>query len=170
MSSASVTSGLRRARCTCPMEAAAKAARSAAVSAGSFEASAPLYGLKSESIGAMKNTLLHEGVLPPYRAEIVQPGSTDVGDVSWVAPTGQITTACMALGTPGHSWQIVAQGKMGIGHKGMIYAAKVMARSAAEFLQSPELVRKAKDEFEQRRADTEYVSPIPDGLRPPLDI
>jgi aminobenzoyl-glutamate utilization protein B len=136
----------------------------------SFEESAPSYGLDAEAVAAMKNTLLHESVLPPYKPEIVQPGSTDVGDVSWVTPTGQILTACMALGTPGHSWQTVAQGRMGIGHKGMLYAGKVMARAAVDFMQSPELVRKARDEFKKRRAATNYISPIPDGLKPPINI
>ena len=136
----------------------------------SFEEAAPLYGLEADTIAAMKNTLLHEGILPPYKSEIVQPGSTDVGDVSWVTPTGQIGTVCMALGTPSHSWQIVAQGRMGIGHKGMLYAAKVMALSAVKFMQSPELVRKAQDEFKKRRAASNYISPIPDGLKPPINI
>lgn len=140
------------------------------IPAGSFETSAPLYGLAPDEIEAMKYTLIHDGVLPSYKADIVQPGSTDVGDVSWVVPTGQITTACMALGTPGHSWQIVAQGRTGIGHKGMLYAAKVMARAAEEFFGSPELVRQAKEEFRKRRGATDYTSPIPDGLKPPLDV
>jgi aminobenzoyl-glutamate utilization protein B len=137
---------------------------------GSFEESAPLYGLDADQIREMKQSVLHESVLAPYKADLIQPGSTDVGDVSWVIPTGQITTACMALGTPGHSWQIVAQGRMGIGHKGMLYAGKVMALAAVEFLRKPELVRKAKEEFQRRRAATDYVSPIPDGLKPPLSI
>jgi aminobenzoyl-glutamate utilization protein B len=137
---------------------------------GSFEEAAPQYGLDPDEIAAMQKTVLHEGVLPSYKPELIQPGSTDVGDVSWVAPTGQITTACQALGTPGHSWQIVAQGRMGIGHKGMLYAGKVMAVAAAEFMQSPDLVRKANDEYQQRRAAADYTSPIPDGLKPPLKI
>jgi aminobenzoyl-glutamate utilization protein B len=136
----------------------------------SFEESAQAYGLDAEAITSLKNTLLHEGVLPPYKPEIVQPGSTDVGDVSWVVPTGQIVTACMALGTPGHSWQTVAQSKTGIGYKGMLYAAKVMALSAVEFFQEPVLVHKAQVEFKGRRAASSYVSPIPDGLKPPIDI
>jgi aminobenzoyl-glutamate utilization protein B len=136
----------------------------------SFEESASVYGLDTDAIAALKNTWLHEDVLPPYKSEIIQPGSTDVGDVSWVTPTGQIVTACMALGTPGHSWQIVAQGKMGIGHKGMLYAAKVMAVGAVEFMQNPDLVRKAQDEFKKRRLASNYVSPIPDGLKPPINI
>jgi aminobenzoyl-glutamate utilization protein B len=136
----------------------------------SFAESAPLYGLDPDEIEAMKKQVLHEAVLRPYKPEIVQPGSTDVGDVSWVAPTGQITTACQALGTPGHSWQTVAQGRMGIGHKGMLYAAKVMALAAKDFLQDPELVRKAKDEFKRRRSAVDYTSPIPEGAKPPLAI
>ena len=136
----------------------------------SLEESAQSYGLDADAITALKDTFLHESVLPPYKSEIVQPGSTDVGDVSWVVPTGQIVTACMALGTPGHSWQIVAQSKMGIGHKGMCYAAKVMALAAVEFMQSPELVRRARDEFKKRRAASNYISPIPDGLKAPINI
>jgi len=136
----------------------------------SFEESAASYGLDEGTITAMKGTLLHEGVFPPYKSDIVMPGSTDVGDVSWAVPTGQIGTACMAIGTPGHSWQTVAQGRMGIGHKGMLYAAKVLALGAAEFMKDPELASKAQDEFKKRRADSDYVSPIPDGLKPPLNI
>ncbi len=117
------------------------------IPSNSFEESARSYGLDADAIASMKSIFLHESVLPPYKSDIVQPGSTDVGDVSWVAPTGQIVTACMALGTPGHSWQIVAQGRTGIGHKGMLYAAKVMALSAVEFMHDPELILKARDEF-----------------------
>jgi aminobenzoyl-glutamate utilization protein B len=136
----------------------------------SLEESAVSYGLDAAAVAALKDKLLHESVLPPYRSEIVQPGSTDVGDVSWAVPTGQVVTACMALGTPGHSWQIVAQGRMGIGHKGMIFAAKVMALTALEFMYSPELIHQAQAEFKKRRLASKYVSPIPDGLKPPLNI
>ena len=136
----------------------------------SFEESAASYGLDAEAITAMKKMLLHEGVLPPFKSEIVQPGSTDVGDVSWATPTGQIVTTCMALGTPGHSWQTVAQSRMGIGHKGMLYAGKVLALAATEFMQKPELVRKAKEEYKKLREALAYVSPIPEGLEPPLNI
>ena len=92
-----------------------------------------------------------------------------MGDVSWVAPTGQIFTTCWTLGTPGHSWQIVAQGKMGIGQRGMLYAGKVMALSALEFMQNDDLRAKAVNEFKQRRAAANYISPIPAGIKPPLN-
>jgi aminobenzoyl-glutamate utilization protein B len=113
--------------------------------------------------------VLHESILPIFKNEIIQPGSTDVGDVSWAAPTGQIVTACMALGTPGHSWQTAAQGGMGIGHRGMLYAGKVMALAGLEFMQNPVRLKQAKDEFKTKRSAVKYVSPIPDGAKPPLN-
>ncbi|MEW6086068.1 MAG: M20 family metallopeptidase [Chloroflexota bacterium] len=136
----------------------------------SLETSAYLYGLDSQAVAALKDTVLFEDILPPFRSETIQPGSTDVGDVSWVCPTGQVLTACWALGSPGHSWQIVAQGKMGIGQRGMLYAGKVMAVSALEFMQNKSLLDKAKNEFKRKRAAANYVSPIPPGTKPPLSI
>jgi aminobenzoyl-glutamate utilization protein B len=136
----------------------------------SLEESARHYGLDADGISALKGVHLFESVLPPFRTETISPGSTDVGDVSWATPTGQILTACMALGTPGHSWQTVAQGRMGIGHKGMLYAAKVMALSAIEFMDNSDLVQKARNEFDAKHSVANYTSPIPDGLQPPLDI
>lgn len=63
-------------------------------------------------------------------------GSTDVGDVSWVVPTGKVDINCYAAGTALHSWQAVAQGKAPAAHKGMLTAAKIMglygSRAAGE--------------------------------------
>ena len=41
-------------------------------------------------------------------------GSTDVGDVSWLVPTGEIRVATWVPSTPAHSWQAVASGGMSI--------------------------------------------------------
>lgn len=135
----------------------------------SLETSAYVYGLNSNDVAKLKDLVLFEDILPPFKSEIIMPGSTDVGDVSWVAPTGQILTTCWALGSPGHSWQIVAQGKMGIGQRGMLYAGKVMGAAALEFMKNDKLRKKAVDEYKQKRAAAKYVSPIPDGTKPPLD-
>lgn len=136
----------------------------------SLETGAYVYGLDSKDVAALKDKVLFEEILPPFKSEVILPGSTDVGDVSWVVPTGQIFTACWALGSPGHSWQIVAQGKMGIGQRGMLYAGKVMALAALEFMQNDAVREKAKAEFKERRAAAKYVSPIPPGTKPPLSI
>lgn len=95
--------------------------------------------------------------------------STDVGDVSWVAPTVGLNTATWVPGTPAHSWQAVAAGGIGIGYKGMRLAAETLAFTAAELLQSPELIDQAKAEFEQERGpDFTYSSLIGDR-KPALD-
>ena len=57
-------------------------------------------------------------------------GSTDVGDVGFIAPTVSINVATESLGTPGHSWQKTGQVGGPIGEKGMIVAAKVLALSS----------------------------------------
>ncbi|ANY67095.1 amidohydrolase [Paenibacillus sp. BIHB 4019] len=93
-------------------------------------------------------------------------GSTDVGDVSWIVPTVQCFTSCVAIGTPFHTWQVVAQGASSIGHKGMLHAAKVMAMTGLEALQSPELIAEAKAELKERLQGGAYECPIPAYVKP----
>ena len=92
--------------------------------------------------------------------------SSDVGDVSWNVPTAQIVTACYALGTPEHSWQLVSQDKTSIGHKGMLLAAKTLAGAAVDLLEKPELVEKARQEFEKRLDGQTYRCAIPNDVVP----
>jgi len=122
-----------------------------------------------QMLSTMKETLLFEGVVPAFKKDIAMPDSTDVGDVSWVVPTGQIMTTCNAFGTPGHSWQLVAQSGMSIGHKGMLYAGKVLALGALEFMRDDELLVKAQAEFADRLQTTAFVPLIPDGVKPPFN-
>ena len=97
-------------------------------------------------------------------------GSTDVGDVSWAVPTVQARGATYAIGTPGHSWQLTAQGKTPAAHKGMVHVAKVMAATAADILTDQALLIQAKQDHGDRLARTPFVSPLPEGLAPPLDM
>jgi aminobenzoyl-glutamate utilization protein B len=117
------------------------------------------------------------GELPPLAsAAEVQPfefrqnmGSTDVGDVSWTVPTVGFGTATWVPGTPAHSWQAVAAGGMSIGSKGMLLAARLLAVTAVDLFEEPELRAAARDEFEGRRgADFEYQALLGDR-EPPLD-
>jgi aminobenzoyl-glutamate utilization protein B len=99
-----------------------------------------------------------------------QIGSTDVGDVSWVVPTVQVHAPTVAIGTPFHTWQIVAQGKSPHAHKAMVQAAKAMAALGVQALGEPELIAAAKADLKKRTARTPYVSPLPDNVAPPLDM
>lgn len=96
-------------------------------------------------------------------------GSTDVGDVSFAAPTAGFRTATWVPGTPAHSWQAVAAGGMSIGEKGMLLAAKTLALSAIELFQSPELIEEAKMEFKNLRGDNFTYEPLIGDREPALD-
>jgi aminobenzoyl-glutamate utilization protein B len=78
-------------------------------------------------------------------------------------------TACCMLGTPGHSWQFAAQSGMSIGHKGLIFASKVIAASGLELMTNPELLSRVREEWVERLAGRSYKPPIPMDLKPPLN-
>ena len=95
-------------------------------------------------------------------------GSTDVGDTSWAVPTVQARVATCAVGTPFHTWQTVAQGKAPAAHKGMIYAAKVMAATAKRAIEDKALRDAAWVEHRAQLEKTPYQSPLPEGIKPPI--
>jgi aminobenzoyl-glutamate utilization protein B len=97
-------------------------------------------------------------------------GSTDVGDVSWVVPTVQVHSPTVAIGTPFHTWQVVAQGMTPAAHKAMVQAAKAMAALGAKALTDPALIAAAKADLGKRTAKTPYLCPIPDDVAPPLGM
>ena len=104
----------------------------------------------------------------PYNPVAKSGGSTDVGDVSWVVPTGQFNALTWAAGTAGHSWQAVAQGKSSIAHKGMLLAAKVLACTGYEYLTDTALIEEAKETWLQMLDGETYPNPIPPDLKPGL--
>ncbi|MEN5081962.1 M20 family metallopeptidase [Bosea sp. TWI1241] len=98
-------------------------------------------------------------------------GSTDIGDVSWVVPTVQSHAPSIAIGTPLHSWQVVAQGKTPAAHKAMVQVAKAMAGLGAAVLEDPALMAAAKADHARRVAAAGgYVSPVPPEVKPPLTM
>lgn len=114
------------------------------------------------------NTKAQNDFLVPYfHSEVTLPGSTDVGDVSWQTPTAQINTATFASGIPGHSWQIVSMGKSTGAKKGMLLASKVIAATAFDLFEDPELLEKARAEWKEK-AEGGYVCPIEDGAKPAI--
>jgi aminobenzoyl-glutamate utilization protein B len=97
-------------------------------------------------------------------------GSTDVGDVSWVVPTVQARGATYAIGTPGHSWQLTAQGMLPAAHKGMVHVAKVMAGTAVDAIRDPELIAAAKADLAARTEGTPYEPVLSPDVQPPFDM
>jgi aminobenzoyl-glutamate utilization protein B len=95
-------------------------------------------------------------------------GSTDVGDVSWVVPTIRLSVATAPIGTPWHSWAVVACGGMSIGHKGMLHASKTLAMTMVDLYEDPKKLEAVKAEFKERKGNTVYKGLLPGGP-PPLD-
>ena len=88
-----------------------------------------------------------------------------MGDVSWNVPSAWFGSACFALGTPAHTWLAVAQGKSSIAHRGMTAAATVLARTALDLMEQPQLVESARSDMEQAKNGAEYQSLIPAGVK-----
>jgi aminobenzoyl-glutamate utilization protein B len=96
-------------------------------------------------------------------------GSSDVGDVSWIVPMGQIMTTCAPLGVQFHTWQATASFGSSIGLKGMHYSAKIMALSAYELLLDQDgILEKAKTEFKASTKGMSYKPVIPANAKPPV--
>ena len=96
--------------------------------------------------------------------------STDVGDLTWFFPVGQLTAATYSYGAPGHSWQIVACTGTSIGEKGMMVAAKALAASAIDLYRSPDLIQRAREDQKKMLAGQKYITLIPEGQRAPKTI
>jgi len=119
---------------------------------------------------SLVDTIIDTEIMDPWDDGFVWPGSTDVGDVSWTAPTMEFTTCTYVLGTGGHSWQVVALGASGVGHKSLLFAARTMAGSTIDLLTKPDMLKKAQDEFEKRKGGRKYVCPVGKDVKPPLKL
>ena len=92
-------------------------------------------------------------------------GSTDVGDVSYVVPSACLNFAGVVKGTPGHSWQWVAQSGSPIMHDGLIHAAKVITMAGINLLNHPEMAAQAREELLSRTGG-KVVSMLPPNATP----
>jgi aminobenzoyl-glutamate utilization protein B len=116
----------------------------------------------------LKGQVLNTTLVPPMGKGRSGGGSTDVGDVSWIVPTVQMSAATVPLGCPGHSWQNCASSGSSIGNKGMVVAAKTMALCGLDLVQHPEEMKKAKAELDEKTKDAPYKCPFPKGRELPL--
>ena len=64
----------------------------------------------------------------------------------------------LATGTPGHTWQWVAQGKSHLAKEGMFYAARTLAGAAIDIMMD--------SDFDARMNGQKYVCPIPPEIGP----
>ncbi len=94
--------------------------------------------------------------------------SSDFGDVLHICPGVVNMEVCSNTLSASHTWMVTACAGMGIGMKGMLRAAKVMAGGAYDLICDPEAQKAAKEEFKQYMNGREYI-PIPDEIAWPYD-
>ena len=96
--------------------------------------------------------------------------STDVGDVSWCAPTMGCGMPTVPLEIGLHTWAATACHGTSIGLKGAIQAARVLAATGVDILTDASLRQAARADFERRTNDKPYVSPLGPEMERPLEI
>ena len=121
------------------------------------------YGQKFLAVGT------HPQALEPYRSDInigQELIHSDVCDVSWKAPLTHFFGVTLAEGTKPHNWGTVAQGKSDAAKRGMHASAKLMANLALDLIENPELLLRAKAEFEERIKNNPPYSSLMEGCSP----
>ena len=109
---------------------------------------------------------LHNGGVPDAGdRETVLQASGDF-DLSWKLPFAFCNIATWPVGVAAHTWQATACTASGIGMKGMLYASKVVAGAAYDFMKDPALIEKAGAEFRETVADKVYVFPMAEDAVP----
>ncbi len=122
----------------------------------------------SESFGDAAKPLSSAGEIQPYDSRLGY-GSTDVGDVSYAAPTVGVRTATWVPGSSAHSWQSASASGMSIGFKGAQVAAKSITLMAIELFTNPELRKAARAEFETSLGKDYVYKSLLGDREPPLD-
>ena len=96
-------------------------------------------------------------------------GSSDVGDVTLVAPTSTIRFPTRVPGCHSHHWSTVACSIGSFAHKGISVGAKIAALTAHDLLVRPDLLKAVREEFEGLASERPYKNFLPDNAAPPLD-
>jgi aminobenzoyl-glutamate utilization protein B len=98
--------------------------------------------------------------------EYIGSGSTDVAEVSLIAPTVGLRAASFVKKTPGHHWANVACAGHSIGEKGLRMATKVLAATALDLMASPDTLAAMRAELDATTGGEPYESSIPADVLP----
>jgi len=96
--------------------------------------------------------------------------SSDVGEVTLLAPTATVSFPTGVPGSIGHHWSTVTSGYGSAAWKGLNAGARVIAATALDLITKPELLEKIKNEFDEYSKKHPYKSFLPVKAVPPLDL
>jgi len=95
-------------------------------------------------------------------------GSSDVGDVTLVAPTTTLRFPARVPGSHSHHWSTTASSISSIAHKGITAGAQVIGLTAYDLLTSPDKLKQVRKEFSALTRERPYRSFLPKGTLPPI--
>jgi aminobenzoyl-glutamate utilization protein B len=96
--------------------------------------------------------------------------SNDNGDVSWTVPAGLLAFPAIVPGITIHEWHAAITPTSTIAHKGMVAGAKVLAASLLDLLTRPDVLQRARAEFDAQIKQTPYFAVLPPDAKPPLEL
>jgi aminobenzoyl-glutamate utilization protein B len=96
--------------------------------------------------------------------------SNDSGDVTWKVPAGLLNFPSSVPGIQYHEWKAAVTPVSSISHKGQVTGAKVLAASIIDLLTTPDLVAKARAEFQAELQKTPYFSLLPANTQPSIEL
>jgi len=97
----------------------------------------------------------------------------DVNEFTWHAPTARVYVSKSLAQVPEFRyprWVVSALCGTGATHRMGEAAAKVLASSAVELVTTPGLLKRAREEFDERRRQQGIDPLVPPGLEPPIDL
>ena len=96
--------------------------------------------------------------------------STDVGEVSLIAPTATLNFPGIVPGVIGHHWSTVTSTYGKAAWKGLNTGAKIIAATALDLMTKPKLLEEIRTEFAEYSSNHPYKSFLPERAKPPLDL
>ncbi len=93
--------------------------------------------------------------------------SSDEDNVSWLAPLGCFSVACVPKGVRGHHREYTAQSNLPFAHRGMLCAARAFAAVAWDLLTDAGSLRRIRSEFRKRTKGFRYDPLISKTQQPP---
>ena len=95
-------------------------------------------------------------------------GSSDVAEVSYIAPTVEFSVTTAAENVPWHSWATSASHATPGAVKGAQVAARALALMGAELILDADLLARAQEAHARETGGVPYRSPVPEGQAVPL--
>jgi aminobenzoyl-glutamate utilization protein B len=87
-------------------------------------------------------------------------GSDDIGDISWNVPTVSLSFPSNFQAGPGHNWANAIPMATPIAHKGVNVGARAQAMTVIDLVTRPELVKSARDYYENVQLKQRRYTPL----------